>query len=132
MKKLIISLIASGALVLSGCSALPNGQVTVNTQQMQTRIVQSCVGFYAAYSAAFQLLAMNKLNAAEKVQVEIVANQVMPVCTQKQIPSDPTVAISQITAGIATLTALEIAHGINPNTPTTLTPAPAASSTVSR
>lgn len=130
MKKLLISLaIGLGALSLGACTTVPGTSgVQVNVQQMQTKYVQACIGYGAALNAATQLRAEGKLNAAEINQVSMISHQVTPICGQSTIPADPTVAITQVTAAVASLGIMEAVHASQHP----VSPLSAPSSTVSK
>ena len=130
MKKLLISVaIGLGALTLGACSAIPgSSNVQVNVQEMQTKYVQACIGYGAALNAATQLRAEGKLNAAEINQVSMISHQISPICGQTTIPADPTTAISEITAAVASLGIMEAAHASQHP----VSPVSAPSSTVSK
>ncbi len=113
MKKFFVALAA--ALSLGACSTVPGtNQVTVDVHTMQVRITQACVGYGAAFSTAVELRAAGKLSPTEINQITLISNQVTPICDAKTIPSDPTVALTEVTAAVAQLGVLEAAHAIAP------------------
>ena len=103
MKRLIALALAFS---LAGCAAMnPNA----TTQQVQAQHVATC-GLYAnAFHVAVQLRQAGKLNQSQIDQINIIDNQVNPLC-HGPLPANATQAVQTVTQAVTTLGLIE---GIN-------------------
>lgn len=95
------------AVSLAGCATTAQPQ-----DGPQVTYVQACAAYGVAFSTALQLREAGRLNRAQIDQVTLLDSQVTPICTGA-LPLDPTAAAQQITAGVTTLTILELAQKAN-------------------
>lgn len=112
MKKLLTPLLA---LMLGACTTTAGLKLpTLPPVNYNVRFVQGCTIWASAFSTALQMRQTGKLNDAQIAQVNILDNQLTPLCTAKTLPANPQVAVGQVTAALTTIGVLEGVHYVSP------------------
>ena len=102
--KMKLLLVALATLALSACATGPNSA--------QANYQNTCADYLGLDQGVYALAKANVLTYPEVVQFGTVDASVSPLCAPGVSPSANNTA--QITAAIATLTAIEVAHGVKP------------------
>ena len=92
------------ALALSACATGPNSA--------QANYQNTCADYLGLDQGVYALAKANVLTYPEVVQLGTVDDSVSPLCMPGATPSANNTA--KIAAAIATLTAIEVAHGVKP------------------
>jgi len=104
LPKLKLAVVGVGALALSACATGPNS-ATANYQN-------DCADYVGLDQGVFALAKTGVMTYPEIVQFGNIDASVSPLCGPGVNPSSANLA--KITAAIATLTAIEAAHGVKP------------------
>lgn len=102
--KLKLLLAALATLALSACATGPNSA--------QANYQNTCADYLGLDQGVYALAKANVLTYPQVVQLGTVDASVSPLCMPGATPSANNTA--KITAAIATLTAIEVAHGVKP------------------
>ena len=92
------------AMALSACATGVNST--------QANYQNACADYWGAESAVYMLAKQGILTYPEVVQLGAVDTSISPMCRPGANPA--TGSVTKITAAIATLTAIEVAHGVKP------------------
>ena len=90
MKRLLISL---SIVLLIGCASVPP----------ENQFVQSCQIYDGVLKSALVAAQDGYLSPVQVANLKLINSQVTPICLGP-IPTDPQVAVAQITAAVTTLT----------------------------
>lgn len=104
MKRTYLLLMALAPLALAGCATGPNSA--------QATYQNTCADYLGLDQGVYALAKANVLTYPQVVQLGTVDASVSPLCMPGVTPSANNAA--KITAAIATLTAIEVAHGVHP------------------
>jgi hypothetical protein len=110
LPKLKLVTVGVGAMALAACATAPTTSTTANSATVNYQ--NTCADYVGLDQGVFALAKAAVMTYPQILQMGAVDKNISPLCAPGVNPSSAN--LPKITAAIATLTAIEAAHGVKP------------------